>query len=89
MASLSECHMLWYLHLCTDAGIVVVDYRDDAVGLMTDAKFSEVTLHPVVTITAATRADDALTLHAEAHLRCYIANSVNFPVRHLPRVATG
>lgn len=88
VASLSECHMLWHLHLCTDAGIVVVDYRDDAVGVMTDAAFTEVTLHPVVTIIDATRADDAQALHAEANTRCYIANSVNFPVRHLPRVET-
>ena len=54
VASLSSCHMLWYLHLAADNGIVVVDYRDDATGTMVETpdgggKFTEVTLHPVVT----------------------------------------
>ena len=34
--SLSSCHMLWYLHLCADSKIVVVDYVDDAVGTMVE-----------------------------------------------------
>ncbi|NYH14327.1 organic hydroperoxide reductase OsmC/OhrA [Paraburkholderia bryophila] len=36
VASASACHKLWYLHLCSDAGIIVLDYRDDAEGTMLD-----------------------------------------------------
>src|SRR6266496_952781 len=34
VASLSACHMLWYLHLCSEAGIVISDYEDQAKGIM-------------------------------------------------------
>lgn len=87
VAALSQCHMLWYLHLCTDAGIVVIDYRDTAVGTMSEAKFTNVILHPRVVITSSDRAEDAQALHAEAHKRCFIANSVNFLVAHEPRIS--
>ncbi|MCV7192337.1 OsmC family protein [Mycolicibacterium brumae] len=86
VASLSQCHMLWYLHLCVEAGIVVLDYRDDAVGVMSDTKFTEVTLRPTVRITDASRAREASALHTAASSRCYIANSVVFPVQHEPRI---
>ena len=78
--------MLWYLHLCTDAGIVVVDYRDSALGTMSDTKFTAVTLRPQVTIVSSDRVEDAQALHAGAHTRCFIANSVNFPVVHDPKI---
>ncbi|WP_407689687.1 OsmC family protein [Mycobacterium sp. HUMS_1102779] len=87
VAALSQCHMLWYLHLCTDAGIVVVEYRDTAIGTMLDTRFSHVTLRPRVVIVSEERAEDAHALHAEAHKRCFIANSVNFPVAHEPRIS--
>ena len=91
VASLSACHMLSYLHLCAVNHIVVTDYRDDATGLMTEtgdgsAKFAEVTLHPEVTIDADSDEAKALSLHEEAHRRCFIANSVNFPVKHAARI---
>ena len=90
LASLSSCHQLWYLHLCADAGLVVTAYRDEAHGVMrTEGSvgggyFTEVTLRP--TVTFATAADLALAkeLHREAHKRCFIASSVNFPVRCEP-----
>ncbi len=58
LASLSACHMLWYLHLCADAGIIVTGYVDNATGTMAEAPgggghFTDVTLHPIVTITDA------------------------------------
>lgn len=86
VASLSACHMLWYLHLCTVNGIVVADYVDDAHGSMVEdpvkgGYFTAVTLTPVVTIMEGDP-DRALSLHEEAHKKCFIANSVNFPVRH-------
>jgi organic hydroperoxide reductase OsmC/OhrA len=89
VAALSTCHMLWYLHLCADAGIVVSGYRDDASGVMTSGpeggRFEQVVLKPTVTIT---QGDAALaeTLHDEAHRRCFIANSVNFEVTHRPTI---
>ncbi len=94
VASLSACHMLWYLHLAADNGIVVVDYRDDATGTMVETrdgggKFTEVTLHPVVTV--AGDADEGLVahLHDRAHELCYIASSVAFPVRCEARLVSG
>jgi organic hydroperoxide reductase OsmC/OhrA len=88
LASLSSCHMLWYLHLCADKGIVVTDYTDEATGTLlqtgTGGYFTEVILHPVVTVTDAGRVEEANTLHHDANKHCFIANSCNFPVKHLP-----
>jgi organic hydroperoxide reductase OsmC/OhrA len=86
VASLSSCHMLWYLHLCSDAGIVVTAYEDEAEGTMTvDAdgggRFVEVVLRPRVTLADPARTDEARALHGPAHEKCFIASSVNFPVR--------
>ncbi len=89
VASLSACHMLWYLHLAAEAGVVVTAYADAAEGVMTtDAKggrFTDVLLRPEVTI-AAGDASKAATLHEDAHHACFVANSVNFTVRCEPRI---
>ena len=86
VASLSSCHMLWYLHLCAINGVVVTDYQDDATGVMSEkadgsGEFVEVTLHPHVTVGADADQAKALAIHEEAHRYCFIANSVKFPVR--------
>jgi organic hydroperoxide reductase OsmC/OhrA len=86
VSTLSTCHMLWLLHLCADAGITVTAYTDQARGVMAEnpdgsGHFTEVTLHPVMTITDSSRVREAAALHAKAHELCFIANSVNFPVR--------
>ena len=91
VASLSSCHMLWYLHLCAQARIVVLAYRDDAAGTMVEdadggGRFSEAVLRPVATLAAGGDAASAIALHQEAHRLCFIANSVNFPVRIEPTV---
>jgi organic hydroperoxide reductase OsmC/OhrA len=83
--SLSVCHMLWYLHLCADAGVVVTAYHDQAVGTMTEVPgggghFTSVVLHPHITLVDISQAELADSLHAKAHEKCFIANSVNFPV---------
>lgn len=84
IASASACHKLWYLHLCADAGICVIAYRDDASGTLTEdangGKITKIVLRPQVTITAEGDTDRALTLHHEAHRLCYIANSLTVPV---------
>jgi organic hydroperoxide reductase OsmC/OhrA len=86
VAALSACHLLSYLAECTRAGIAVIAYDDDASGEMTliDGKirFREVMLRPRVAIADAARIDEAVALHERAHAECFIANSVNFPVRH-------
>ena len=93
IASLSACHMLWYLHLCAVNHVVVTAYTDAADGLMTldedgGGRFASVTLRPRVTIEAGSDAGIARDLHREAHRLCFIANSVNFPVHHEPRIFT-
>lgn len=88
VASLSSCHMLWFLHLCSEAGVSVVDYVDHAQGLMEEAKdgsgrFTEVVLHPMVTVAGRSMVSKVDALHEAAHAKCFIAASVNFPVRTL------
>lgn len=91
VGSLSSCHMLWYLHLCTEAKIVVLEYRDAASGTMVETSgggghFTEVVLRPQVRISANGNAALAEQLHERAHHLCFIANSVSFPVRCEPRI---
>ncbi|MDR0792450.1 MAG: OsmC family protein [Chitinophagaceae bacterium] len=85
VAALSSCHMLWFLHLCAESGIVVTEYTDNPIGIMTETvigsgQFKEVTLNPTVTITDKNMLYKLDTLHEKAHEYCFIANSVNFPV---------
>ena len=89
LASLSSCHMLWYLDLCADAGVVVVDYSDNPIGEMEElpdrsGHFKSVTLKPIVTVSEASMVEKANELHAKARELCFIANSVNFQVNHQP-----
>jgi organic hydroperoxide reductase OsmC/OhrA len=91
VASLSSCHMLWYLHLCSVNAVRVVEYRDDAVGSMEESgvdggRFTSVTLRPMASIASSDPAQ-ALALHEEAHQLCYIARSVNFPVAIEARIS--
>ncbi|WP_215226297.1 OsmC family protein [Echinicola shivajiensis] len=89
LASISSCHMLWYLHLCAEAGVSVVAYEDHAEGIMHENKngsgqFNEVVLYPVVTVETEAMKTKAMQLHEEARKHCFIANSCNFPIRHKP-----
>lgn len=89
LASLSACHMLWFLHFCSEAEVIVTAYTDHAVGTMVErtngsGHFTEVILRPQVVVTHASMIDTANALHTKAHEYCFIANSVNFPVRHEP-----
>lgn len=90
VASLSQCHMLWYLVLCAKEGIVVTGYVDHPTGTMVETPdggghFEEVTLHPEVTISAGD-VERAKALHERAHDLCFVARSVNFDVRAEPAV---
>ena len=93
LASISSCHMLWYLHLCAVAGIIVTDYIDNATGIMIETangggKFTEATLNPIVTITDIAMTEKANELHKKANELCFVANSLNFPVHHKPTCVT-
>ena len=87
LSALSSCHMLWYLHLCASAGITVVTYEDQAEAWMVEntdgsGRFEKVLLKPLVQIKEEDRLQEALKLHQEANMKCFIANSVNFEVLH-------
>ena len=84
--SLSTCHLLSYLADCAREGVNVIAYEDDASGTMEmkdrAIRFTEVVLRPRVAIARGSDVHKAEALHAKAHAECFIANSVNFPVRH-------
>jgi organic hydroperoxide reductase OsmC/OhrA len=87
LSSVSSCHMLWYLHLCSKNGIVVIEYKDRAKGTMTEnpdgsGKFTEILLRPEVVISRPEDISWANSLHEEANRMCFIASSLNFPVKH-------
>ncbi|GGB55268.1 peroxiredoxin [Tistrella bauzanensis] len=84
VGSAAACHMLWYLHLASQAGVIVRGYTDDATGEMTETAdgggaFSRIVLRPRVEISAG---DPGLarTLHVRAHELCFIANSLRCPI---------
>ena len=89
VASISSCHMLWYLHLCAEAGVVVTDYVDNAKGTLLvtadgGGHFTEVTLYPKVIIAEVSMEEKANALHKRANQLCFIASSCNFPIHHKP-----
>ena len=92
LASLSACHMLWYLHICADEKIVVLEYSDEAEGKMIQTSngagyFTEVILKPKVVVAHSNMIRKAIELHKKANQFCFIANSVKFEIYHNPYVA--
>ena len=90
LASLSSCHMLWFLHFCSESSVIVLEYSDAATGKMIESddgngKFAEVILHPDVKVKEEWMKEKLDGLHDKAHHFCFIANSVNFPVKHEPK----
>lgn len=91
VASLSSCHMLWFLSIAAKRGFAVERYRDEAIGVMTrnaegKLAMTQVTLRPAVTFFGEKRpsAAEHEAMHHEAHEECYIANSVKAEVRCEP-----
>lgn len=89
IASLSACHMLWYLHLASEARIVVRSYTDEPVGEGESApdgsgRFIGAVLRPRIEVEAGCDLGRAEAIHHEIHKVCFIARSVNFPVRYEP-----
>ncbi|GAB7180353.1 OsmC family protein [Kitasatospora sp. Ki12] len=93
LVSLSQCHLLSYLHQCAVNGVVVTSYVDRPAGTMPvtpeGVRFTSVVLHPRVEVAEPGMVEQALALHAAANRGCFIANSVNFPVRHEAEVTVG
>ncbi|MHA7775186.1 OsmC family protein [Roseibium sp. M-1] len=90
LSSLASCHMLWYLHLASNAGIAVSSYEDAPVAVgETEAsgagRFLRAVLKPVITVPAGTDLARADAIHHEIHKVCYIARSVSFPVSYEAR----
>lgn len=91
VAAISSCHMLWYLHLCANANIIVTKYQDQAVGELRiekngSGRFTRVDLNPMIEIIDPTKIESAIALHQKVAEYCFIARSVNFPIHHHPSV---
>jgi len=94
LTALMQCHMLSYLHVAVNRGVVVTEYTDDAEAVLHvnrdgSGELTSATLRPTVTISNREQADLARQLHAEANKLCFIARSVNFPVHHQPTIHVG
>jgi len=91
LSSVSGCHLLWFLHLCSESKILVVDYEDNPVAKMIEnsdggGKFTEIILNPIVTINSLNNVELIDELHLKAGKLCFIANSLNFPVKYNSKV---
>jgi organic hydroperoxide reductase OsmC/OhrA len=91
VASLSSCHMLWFLSIAAKRGFTVDEYRDDASGTLArniggKVVMTLVTLRPAVVFSGKTlpSEEELVELHHTAHEECYIANSVKTEVRCEP-----
>lgn len=87
LSSLVSCHMMSYLYVCSQNGIEVLEYTDNAEGILEvnpdgSGRFTEVRLNPKVIISNSDKIELALELHTKANQLCFIANSCNFPVLH-------
>ena len=85
LASVSSCHMLWYLHFCTEAKIIVMDYIDNATAILEETengngKFTAITLNPTISISQKSELENAKQLHKKANEFCFVSNSLNFEV---------
>lgn len=83
-ASLSACHMLWFLDYARHARLRVVSYEDEPEGTLNGSRFSDVVLRPRVTFDRPVSEETIGSLHAKAHEACFIANSVSCDVRVEP-----
>lgn len=95
LAALSGCHMMSFLHVCVNAGVIVTAYEDRATGSMVvnsngSGRFTEVILNPIVTVAETSMMINLDELHTKANKLCFIANSCNFPILHkaISRTAT-
>jgi len=93
LSSLAACHMLWYLHYASEAGIVVSSYQDDPVGIGESSpngagRFLRAILKPHIVLRPGSDLTKADAIHHRIHEVCFIARSVNFPVSYEASYAT-
>ncbi|REC55529.1 OsmC family peroxiredoxin [Chryseobacterium piscium] len=91
LASVSSCHLLWYLHFCSVNKILVLEYIDFVEGTMIESengsgKFTEIILKPKILVAEKEMIEKAIELHHKANEYCFIANSLNFEVKHQPEI---
>jgi organic hydroperoxide reductase OsmC/OhrA len=87
LSALSSCHMLWYLHLASQAGVIVHAYSDEPAGIGETApngagRFLRATLRPKIEVAAGADLARADAIHRDVHKFCFIARSVNFPIAY-------
>lgn len=92
VSAISSCHLLWYLHLCAINGVVILEYTDNVIGTMLETPngsgyFTEVILNPTIQVSNINMIEHAIKLHHKAHEFCFIAKSVNFPVKIQPIIS--
>ncbi len=91
VASVSSCHMLWYLHICSVSKVIVTSYIDNAEGIMEESadgsgRFTKITLRPRIKISSGSDLVKAEEAHAKANKMCFIANTLNCPIEHQPTI---
>jgi organic hydroperoxide reductase OsmC/OhrA len=89
LSSVVSCHMMSYLYVCSQNGIDVVSYTDEAEATLEvledgSGRFTTIKLFPKVCISNKEKIEEALSLHKKANELCFIANSCNFPILHFP-----
>jgi organic hydroperoxide reductase OsmC/OhrA len=89
VASLSACHMLWFLDFARRERVRVLSYEDDPEGTMDGRRFTQVVLRPRVEFEDEVSRDVLERLHHRAHEACFIANSVSCEVRVEPARGVG
>lgn len=87
ISALSACHMLWYLHLASQAEMIVRGYTDQPVAIGETepdgaGRFLKATLRPHIIVAPGTNLKTADELHPQIHQFCYIARSVCFPIEY-------
>ena len=80
VGSISACHMLWFLNRARKERLRVTSYTDTPEGEMDADCFTRVVLRPRVEFESDPGEETVRRLHDAANDRCYIANSLNFPV---------
>lgn len=95
VAAVSSCHMLWFLSIAAERGLVVDRYEDEALGTMSRIApgrqaITTIVLRPRIAFAGASEPApaDIEALHEAAHERCFIANSVKTEIRIEPRAAS-
>lgn len=88
LSAIATCHMLWFLHVCADNGIIVTNYIDNPKGVMVEntgggGHFVDVCLYPEVTVISESDISKLDAMHEKANGFCFISNSLNFKVRHI------